>query len=93
MFRRLPPQGGDQRSVAEIVNNIMDENLNNDLVDILNNMSYFPIRNRYENFDYFVNTILEKTRGKKIKQQKAIKSVIIRACCCGALWFPDCLKK
>ena len=29
MFRRLPPQGGDQRSVAEIVNNIMDGKTNN----------------------------------------------------------------
>jgi hypothetical protein len=29
MFRRLPPQGGDQRAVAEIVNNIMDGKTNN----------------------------------------------------------------
>lgn len=29
MFRRLPPAGGDQRSVAEIVNNIMDGKTNN----------------------------------------------------------------
>lgn len=29
MFRRLPPFGGDQRSVAEIVNNIMDGKTNN----------------------------------------------------------------
>lgn len=29
MFRRLPPQGGDPRSVAEIVNNIMDGKTNN----------------------------------------------------------------
>lgn len=29
MFRRLPPQGGDARSVAEIVNNIMDGKTNN----------------------------------------------------------------
>jgi len=29
MFRRLPPQGGDSRSVAEIVNNIMDGKTNN----------------------------------------------------------------
>lgn len=28
-FRRLPPQGADQRSVAEIVNNIMDGKTNN----------------------------------------------------------------
>jgi hypothetical protein len=28
-FRRLPPQGGDQRAVAEIVNNIMDGKTNN----------------------------------------------------------------
>ena len=29
MFRRLPPQGGDQRAVAEVVNNIMDGKTNN----------------------------------------------------------------
>ena len=29
MFRRLPPFGGDQRAVAEIVNNIMDGKTNN----------------------------------------------------------------
>lgn len=29
MFRRLPPAGGDQRAVAEIVNNIMDGKTNN----------------------------------------------------------------
>jgi hypothetical protein len=29
MFRRLPPQGGDQRAVAEIVNNMMDGKTNN----------------------------------------------------------------
>jgi hypothetical protein len=29
MFRRLPPQGGDQRSVAEIVNKIIDGKTNN----------------------------------------------------------------
>lgn len=29
MFRRLPPQGSDQRGVAEIVNNIMDGKTNN----------------------------------------------------------------
>lgn len=29
MFRRLPPMGGDPRSVAEIVNNIMDGKTNN----------------------------------------------------------------
>jgi hypothetical protein len=29
MFRRLPPQGGDQRAVAEIINNIMDGKTNN----------------------------------------------------------------
>lgn len=29
MFRRLPPQGGDARAVAEIVNNIMDGKTNN----------------------------------------------------------------
>ena len=29
MFRRLPPQGGDPRAVAEIVNNIMDGKTNN----------------------------------------------------------------
>lgn len=29
MFRRLPPFGGDQRSVAEIVNGIMDGKTNN----------------------------------------------------------------
>jgi hypothetical protein len=29
MFRRLPPQGADQRGVAEIVNNIMDGKTNN----------------------------------------------------------------
>lgn len=29
MFRRLSPQGGDPRTVAEIVNNIMDGKTNN----------------------------------------------------------------
>jgi hypothetical protein len=29
MFRRLPPFGGDQRAVAEVVNNIMDGKTNN----------------------------------------------------------------
>ena len=29
MFRRLPPFGGDQRAVAEIVNGIMDGKTNN----------------------------------------------------------------
>ena len=29
MYRRLPPFGGDQRAVAEIVNNIMDGKTNN----------------------------------------------------------------
>jgi len=29
MFRRLPPFGGDERAVAEIVNNIMDGKTNN----------------------------------------------------------------
>lgn len=29
MFRRLPPFGGDQRSVAEVVNNMMDGKTNN----------------------------------------------------------------
>jgi len=29
MFRRLPPQGGDQRAVAEILNNAMDGKTNN----------------------------------------------------------------
>jgi len=29
MFRRLPPAGGDQRAVAEIVNNMMDGKTNN----------------------------------------------------------------
>ena len=29
MFRRLPPFGGDERSVAEIVNGIMDGKTNN----------------------------------------------------------------
>lgn len=29
MYRRLPPAGGDQRAVAEIVNNIMDGKTNN----------------------------------------------------------------
>jgi len=29
MFRRLPPFGGDQRAVAEIVNSIMDGKTNN----------------------------------------------------------------
>jgi Na+-transporting NADH:ubiquinone oxidoreductase subunit NqrA len=29
MFRRLPPQGGDARAVAEVVNNMMDGKTNN----------------------------------------------------------------
>lgn len=29
MFRRLPPFGGDQRAVAEVVNGIMDGKTNN----------------------------------------------------------------
>jgi hypothetical protein len=29
MFRRLPPAGGDQRAVAEIVNGMMDGKTNN----------------------------------------------------------------
>lgn len=29
MFRRLPPAGGDQRAVAEVVNNMMDGKTNN----------------------------------------------------------------
>jgi hypothetical protein len=29
MFRRLPPQGGDQRAVAEILNGAMDGKTNN----------------------------------------------------------------
>jgi fibronectin type 3 domain-containing protein len=29
MFRRLPPQGGDQRAVAEILNGVMDGKTNN----------------------------------------------------------------
>jgi hypothetical protein len=29
MFRRLPPFGGDERSVAEVVNGIMDGKTNN----------------------------------------------------------------
>jgi hypothetical protein len=29
MFRRLPPAGGDQRAVAEILNNAMDGKTNN----------------------------------------------------------------
>jgi hypothetical protein len=29
MFRRLPPQGGDQRAVAEILNGVIDGKTNN----------------------------------------------------------------
>lgn len=29
MYRRLPPAGGDQRAVAEIINNMMDGKTNN----------------------------------------------------------------
>lgn len=36
MFRLLPPFGGDQRAVAEIVNGIMNGKINNTGVVILN---------------------------------------------------------
>jgi hypothetical protein len=39
MYRRLPPFGGDQRAVAEVVNGIMDGKTNNTGVITLNSSS------------------------------------------------------